>query len=68
MIPYPSHFYFSNKLGSLIYVVDRIHQDSRDPHRVSHLKVADFKTCKTLYLKIEDVMDAIDDGRLMQVG
>ena len=68
MIPEQNTFYFSEKSSSLLYVVERYYDGMMGETRVSHLKVADFKTLKTQYIKVEDMVVAIEEKRLRQVG
>ena len=68
MIPEQNTFYFSEKSSSLLYVIERYYEGVMGETRVSHLKVADFKTLKTIYIKVEDMVVAIEEKRLKQVG
>lgn len=68
MIPEQNTYWYSEKTESIIYVIDRHYEGSRGETRISHLRIADFKTLKTLHCKVEDISEAIAEGRLKQVG
>lgn len=68
MIPEQNTFWFSHKTESVIYVIDRHYEGSRGETRISHLRITDLKTYKTVHCKVEDISEAIEDGRLRQVG
>ena len=68
MIPKKNTFWYSEKQNSVIYISEYYYQGTGDKYHVSHIKVADFRTLKTLYFSVKDIQTAIDSGKLRQVG
>jgi len=68
MIPEQNTFWLSEKTESVIYVIDRYYEGTMGETRISHLRIADLKTLKTLHCKVEDISEAVADGRLRQIG